>query len=94
MTWDDHKNHVKATDPIGYEILNEAALEADVISTIIHRRNELGLSQRDLAAICDIPQSSVARIESLKTMPRLDTLLKILSKLGLTLSVSPMMPTK
>ena len=94
MTWDDYKNHVKATDPIGYEILNEAALEADVISTIIHRRNELGLSQRDLAAICGIPQSSVARIESLKTMPRLDTLLKILGKLGLTLSVSHMMPTK
>ncbi len=94
MTWDDYKNHVKSTDPIGYEILNEAELEAGIISAIIHQRNELGLSQRDLAAICDIPQSSVARIESLKTMPRLDTLLKILGKLGLTLSVSPMMPTK
>ena len=94
MTWDDYKNHVKSTDPIGYEILNEAELKADIISAIIHQRNELGLSQRDLAAICDIPQSSVARIESLKTMPRLDTLLKILSKLGLTLSVSPIIPTK
>ena len=94
MTWDNYKNHIKATDPISYEILNEAELEADIISAIIHQRNELGLSQRDLAAICNIPQSSVARIESLETMPRLDTLLKILSKLGLTLSVSPMMPTK
>ena len=94
MTWDDYKNHVKTTDPIGYEILYEAELEANVISAIIHQRNELGLSQRDLAAICGIPQSSVARIESLKTMPRLDTLLKILSKLGLTLSVSPIIPTK
>ncbi len=94
MTWNDYKNHVKSTDPIGYEVLNEAELEADIISAIIHQRNELGLSQRDLAAICNIPQSSVARIESLKTMPRLDTLLKILTKLRLTLNVSPMMPTK
>ena len=94
MTWDEYKDNVKATDPIANEVLEEAETEAKIVSAIIHQRNELGLSQRDLAAICGIPQSSVARIESLKTMPRLDTLLKILSKLGLTLSVSPMMPTK
>lgn len=94
MTWDEYKDYVKATDPITNEVLEEAETEAKIVSAIIHQRNELGLSQRDLAAICGIPQSSVARIESLKTMPRLDTLLKILSKLGLTLSVSPMMPTK
>ncbi len=94
MTWNEYKDYVKANDPIATEVLEEAEAEANIVSAIIHQRNELGLSQRDLAAICDIPQSSVARIESLKTMPRLDTLLKILNKLGLTLSVSPMMPTK
>ena len=55
---------------------------------MIKQRNALGISQRELAAICGIPQSSVARIESFKTTPNLDTLLKILQPLGLTLTVS------
>nr|WP_251443997.1 helix-turn-helix transcriptional regulator [Veillonella intestinalis] len=51
------------------------------------RRNELGLSQRALAEQCGIPQSSVARIESFKTMPKVDTLLKIMQPLGLRLQI-------
>lgn len=69
-------------------MLEEAAAEAAIISAMIKQRAELGLSQRDLAALCEIPQSSVARIESSKTTPRLDTLLKILNQLGLTLTVT------
>lgn len=60
-----------------------------IITTLITKRNELGLSQRDLAQICDIPQSSVARIESLKTTPRLDTLLKLSQALHLRLALTP-----
>ena len=89
MNWNDYKTQVKETDPVGKEILEEAEAEAAIISAMIRQRAELGMSQRDLAALCDIPQSSVARIESSKTTPRLDTLLKILSRLGLTLRVTP-----
>lgn len=94
MTWDEYKNQVKSTDPISKEIFEEAEAEAAILSAMIKQRTTLGLSQRDLAALCDIPQSSVARIESSKTTPRLDTLLKILSKLGLTLHISPITPAK
>jgi DNA-binding XRE family transcriptional regulator len=76
------------------EILEEAEAEASIISAIISRRAELGLSQRDLADLCDIPQSSVARIESSKTTPRLDTLLKLFRQLGLTFNISPITFTK
>lgn len=88
MNWKEYKEQVKTTDPIGKEILEEAEAEAAIISAMINRRNALGLSQRDLAALCDIPQSSVARIESSKTTPRLDTLLKMFKQLGLKLSVT------
>lgn len=54
---------------------------------MIEQRNALGLSQRDLADMCGIPQSSVARIESMTTTPNLATLLKIMRPLGLTLTV-------
>ena len=87
MNWNEYKNHVKQTDPVGKEILKEA--EAEASSAIIQQRAALGLSQRDLAALCKIPQSSVARIESNKTTPRLDTVLKIFKHLGLTLTVMP-----
>ena len=42
-----------------------------------------------LAAVCNMPQSSVARIESYKTVPKLDTLIKITKSLGLNLIISP-----
>ena len=63
-TWNDYKKHVKEVDPeMGYEI-SKIEKNTEIISAIIKRRNELGLSQRDLAALCSIPQSSIARIES------------------------------
>lgn len=89
MNWNEYKDHVKQTDPVGKEILEEAEAEAAIISAMIRQRAALGLSQRDLANLCNIPQSSVARIESNKTTPHLDTLLKLLNRLGLTLSVTP-----
>ena len=88
MDWNEYKDHVKKTDPVGKELLAEAEAEAKIISEIIKQRNALGLSQRDLASLCGIPQSSVARIESSKTTPKLSTIIKICNQLGLTLNVS------
>ena len=89
MNWNEYKDQVKSSDPVGKEIIEEAEMEAEIISAIIQQRGALGLSQRDLADLCGIPQSSVARIESSKITPRLDTLLKILKQLNLTLAVIP-----
>ncbi len=86
--WNDYKLEIKRTDPVGKEIIEEAEIEAAIISDMIRQRSAMGLSQRDLAEMCDIPQSSIARIETGKITPRLDTLLKILKQLGLTLSVT------
>ena len=86
--WNDYKEYVKTTDPVTGKDLADMEEQAKIISAIIEQRNALGLSQRDLAALCDIPQSSVARIESFKTTPNLSPLLKILKPLGLKLTVS------
>lgn len=94
MNWNDYKEQVKQIDPVAKEILEEAEAESSIISAIINRRAELGLSQRDLANLCDIPQSSIARIESNKTTPRLDTLLKLFRQLGLTFNISTIATTK
>ena len=86
-TWNDYKEYVRKIDPASGRDMTEIEEQAKIISAVIEQRNALGLSQRDLADICGIPQSSVARIESFQTTPNLATLLKILRALGLKLAV-------
>ena len=91
-TWNDYKEHVKAVDPVIAKDIEETEEIAAIVTAMVAQRNALGLSQRDLAAMCGIPQSSVARIESCKTTPNLGTLLNIFQHLGLTLTVSQARP--
>ena len=88
MTWDEYKAEAKARDPVTKQILEQTDIEARVISAIIKRRNEMGLSQQEVAELCEISKSFVTRIESSKTMPKLDTLAKILAHLGLTVNIT------
>lgn len=88
-TWNDYKKHVRETNPEIGKDLDETEEKAKIVSAMIRQRHSLNLSQRDLAEMCGLPQSSVARIESGKSSPNLNTLLKIFDKLGLTLSVQP-----
>lgn len=86
-TWNDYKKHVRETNPEIGKGLDEVEERAKIVSAMINQRRYLNLSQRDLAEICGLPHSSVARIESGKSSPNLTTLLKIFDTLGLTLSV-------
>lgn len=87
-TWNDYKDHVKAVDTKAANDIEDIESIASIVGALVEQRNSLGISQRELAALCGIPQSSVARIESYKTTPNLDTLLKIMHPLGLKLTVS------
>lgn len=88
-TWNDYKKHVKEVDPEMGRKISRIEENTEIISAIIKRRKELGLSQRELASLCSVPQSSIARIESQSSVPKLDTLLKIFDKLGLMISITP-----
>ena len=87
-TWEDYKKEAKSLNPNIKQDIEEIEILASIVSTIIERRNELGITQRALADICGLPHSSVARIESCVVKPKVDTLLKIMIPLGLTLSVT------
>ena len=91
-TWNNYKEHVKATEPENQQLITSIEEQSAIISEIIKQRNALGLSQRDLASMCKIPQSSIARMESLQTTPSLSTLLKIMKPLGLHLTVTKQLP--
>ena len=87
-TWDAYKDHVKKVGPDTKRDIEKMENLAAIVSKMVEKRNDLGITQRDLAAMCGIPQSSVARIESFQTTPNLDTLLKIMQPLGLKLVVA------
>ena len=87
-TWKDYKTHVKSIDEVSKAEMENIESMAAIIGSIVEQRNSMGISQRELASICKIPQSTLARIESFKTTPNLETLLKIMQPLGLTLSVT------
>jgi DNA-binding XRE family transcriptional regulator len=85
VKWQDVKNSMTSlTD----EEKREVDLIADIISKIIERRQELGISQRELEKLTGVRQEAICRIENMKNMPQLDTLIKLMEPLGLRLSVS------
>ncbi len=86
-TWEDYLKEAKEQNLSVKQDIEEMQVLASIVSTIIEKRNELGYSQRELAKICGLPQSSVARIESCSVKPNVETLIKIMKPLGLTLSV-------
>lgn len=92
-TWEEYKQRVKETDRAAGKDIEEMEMLASIVGAMVQQRNNLGLTQRELAALCDIPQSSVARIESCKSTPNLSTLLRILTHLDLQLTVGPKRPT-
>jgi len=86
-SWDEYKKHVKKDAPELYQDINEAEAISKIVGAMIEKRHDLNLSQRDLAKMCGIPHSSVARIESGQSCPNLSTLIKIFNNLGLSMIV-------
>lgn len=52
-------------------------------------RRSAGLSQRALAELADVPQSTVGRIEAGRIVPRIDTVERLLRAAGQTLTTEP-----
>ena len=88
-TWNDYKEYVKTIDDTDKHDMEAIEEQAQIITAIIKQRNSKGMSQRELAKLCNMPHSSIARIETMKTAPNIDTLLKIFHNLGLKLTVTP-----
>ena len=62
-------------------------LFAQIAGQVAARRRERGLSQVQLARLCETTQSAIARLESGGRPPRIDTLLRIANALECDLTV-------
>ena len=64
--------------------------QISLIGKMIEAREAKGLSQRELAELSGVKQPAIARIESMKSTPQIDTLIKVLIPLGYTLEIVPL----
>lgn len=69
-------------------------MEKNLILTMVRIREERGLTQKQLAELCDVKQPMIARMESATHSPQIDSLLRVLVPLGYTLQIVPIMTTK
>lgn len=63
--------------------------EVSLIGKLIEARENKGITQQELAQMAGVKQSAIARLESMKSTPQIDTLFKILKPLGYTLAIVP-----
>ena len=61
--------------------------EVEFIGKLIEVREVKGLTQKQLAEAAGVKQSAIARLESLKSTPQIDTLFKILTPMGYKLAI-------
>ena len=63
--------------------------EVELIGKLIEAREARGLTQAQLAEAAGLKQSAIARLESLKATPQIDTLFKVLTPMGYKLAIVP-----
>jgi len=66
---------------------DEMKPEFNIAKELILLRRRLGFTQRELAEKAGIKQPQLARIESGKQLPRLDTLISIAASVGFSLEI-------
>ena len=63
--------------------------EVGRLKKMVEARESKGITQRELAEMRGVRQPAIARLESMRSTPRIDTLFKVLSPLGYTLAIVP-----
>lgn len=92
--WGKYKAFVKAQSPEEKADLEWIERLSTMVSLIIKTRHANHISQRELARRCGITQAMLGRVETMKCIPRADTLFKIMLALKLDITAAPSENTK
>lgn len=60
-----------------------------IIDRLVEERHRRGLTQQELAQLTGLTQSVIARLENKRSVPQLDTLLRVVDALECTLEIVP-----
>ena len=84
-TWEQARQDITSISEAEKQEIRQMA---QLVARIIERRQALGLTQKQLAERAGLKQEAVARLESARTMPCVDTLLRVSNSLNLQLSLT------
>jgi len=84
----DALEHIKAS--LTPEEIAVSDLRVAVMIEIAKARKERGITQARLEELSGVRQPIIARMERGTTTPQIDTILKVLAPLGMTLAVVPL----
>ena len=84
-SWEDVKKELFTPEEI-----DEIEASAALIGELIEARHKKGISQKRLEELSGVSQPVIARMERGATSPQVNTLLKVLRPLGLTVKIVPM----
>ena len=84
---------VKAEGEQERQTIDAAVRVSEIIEKVTEARVRRGITQRELADACGIRQPAIARMESLKTIPRLNTLVRIAEALDVEIRAEEKEPT-
>ena len=78
------------------EEISASNLRVAMMMELVNARKERGISQKKLEELSGVKQPIIARMEKGYTSPQIETVLKVLAPLGMTLAVVPLgeAPTK
>lgn len=88
-SWEDIEKEIYSPEEIAASDLRVA-----LIGEMIKAREGHGLTQRDMEQLSGVAQPVIARMEKGKTSPSIDTVLKFLVPLGMTLKIAPIAEAK
>jgi len=83
-TWSDVRGNIRS---ITETEKKEIDLSAKLVAQLIKRREELGISQRQLSLRSGLKQAAIARLESYNAIPRIDTFARVSKSLGLEIQL-------
>ena len=84
ITWKELRSQLFTPEEIA-----ESDLRVALMGEIINARKERGITQQQLEEMTGVKQSAIARMESGRAIPQMDTVIKILAALGKKLTVVP-----
>jgi transcriptional regulator with XRE-family HTH domain len=85
MSFEQMLNNLKEKNENTKLVIEATQKTVEIINKIVKARENLGLSQRALAEKCNIKQPALARIETLKVIPQINTLIKIANAVGINI---------
>ena len=83
--WNDVKNQFFTPEEIALSDLRVA-----IIGELIKARKEKGITQKQLEEMTGVKQTAIARMERGTVNPTIETVVKVLAPLGMTLAVVPL----